>query len=171
MLSAISLIVRISLFRANPQELPASPALLAFAGGLCLLSALPQGGDPAYAALLALGQLVVLAVLVAYALRRRGFPERATQVLSALFGALAVINLATRPVLAWMEAVEGHALWTPMLIGMCMLLWMTAVMAHILYQALDTPPGMAAALSILMLGVVLAATIVLLSLRAWMLDA
>jgi len=170
MLSTVLLIARISVFRADPQELSASPWLPALMAVVCVAVSLRPGPDPVFSFVLALVQLIVLAVLVAYALRRRGFGERMNQTLSALFGALAVVNLATRPVLAWMESADGSLLWVPMIAGALLLLWMLAVMVHVLHQALETPPAATAVLCLLMLGIVLASTVVLLSLRASMLD-
>jgi hypothetical protein len=170
MLSTVFLIARISVFRSNPQELSASPWLPIAMAMLCIAVSLRPGSDPAFAFVLALAQLVVLAALVSYALRRRGFAERMNQTLSALFGVLAVVNLATRPVLAWMESADGSLLWMPMIAGTLLLLWMLAVMVHVLHQALETPLVATVVLCLLMLGIVLASTIVLLSLRVWMLD-
>ena len=124
--------INLCLLRANPQDLPTAPALtvvtlLAYT----LVSvglALPDLGWER-AALWAVLDTLVLAILTHSALLLRRFPERLYQTLTALMGSGALLGLLAWPVVA-LQNVTAQII---------MLVWNLAVVAHILRHALSVP--------------------------------
>ncbi|MDP1707762.1 MAG: hypothetical protein Q8L89_01595 [Gammaproteobacteria bacterium] len=120
------------LLRANPQDLPAAPVLtvvtlLAYTLVSVGLS-LPDLGL-GRAALWAVLDTGVLAILTHSALLLRRFPERFYQTLAALMGSGALLGLLAWPIVA-MQNVTAQIV---------MLVWNLAVVAHILRHALSVP--------------------------------
>lgn len=136
----LMLFARLLVLRANPQDLPAEPRLLALAlvahvvaDVIVLLDSVtwPQA---LFAALL---DTVLLVALAHTALLLRGLGARAIQTLTALAGAGAVLSL-----LHWLLAAATGQL-SPLLLGLPFLAWFVIVYAHILRHALSVSPAAA----------------------------
>ena len=127
--------INLCLLRAQPQDLPAAPALTAATlvaytlVGLGL--SLPVLGF-GRAALWAVLDTLVIAVLTHSALRMRHFPERLQQTLTALLGSGALIGLVAWPIIGTENSV----------IQLALLLWNLSIVAHILRHALSVPLGL-----------------------------
>lgn len=124
--------INLCLLRANPQDLPAAPALtvmalLAYTLVSVGLSFTDLGlGRAVLWAVLDTG---VLAILTHSALLLRRFPERFYQTLTALMGSGALLGLLAWPIIA-LQNVTAQII---------MLVWSLAVVAHILRHALSVP--------------------------------
>jgi len=124
--------INLCLLRANPQDLPAAStltvmALLAYTLVSVGLSFSDLGlGRAALWAVLDTG---VLAILTHSALLLRRFPERFYQTLTALMGSGALLGLLAWPIVA-LQNVTAQLI---------MLVWNLAVVAHILRHALSVP--------------------------------
>lgn len=79
----------------------------------------------------------ILTVTVLYIQR---LPARACQTLTAMAGAIALIDIAGLPILAWLQSVQrsGGNPSTPTLLLLLLTGWSLAVQGHILRSALST---------------------------------
>lgn len=147
-------------FRLPPQQLPASPALLALALGAYALTGAAGGAIelPAGRAVVAsLLDTALLGAFTAVVLMLRGVAARLTQTLTALAGAHAVLGVAGIPVLVWLHAARGSsAELVPSVAWLTLFVWSLLVFAHVLRHALSTRP---------MVGFVVALAYVALSVR------
>lgn len=143
MLALVKPFVQLCLLRIGPQDLPASLVLLGVAlaahtltGIVVSLMFLPTG-----AALVSglVGTLLVciLTFSVLYIQRLR---ERVCQTLTAMAGAIALIDVTGIPVLGWLQSVQsaGASPGTPTLLLLFLTGWSLTVQGHILRSALST---------------------------------
>lgn len=140
------LFARLLVLRANPQDLPAEPRLLAaalaahaFADVLALIDT-ASWGQALFAAVL---DTVLLVALAHTALLLRGFGARAPQAIAALAGAGALLSL-----LHWLLS-SATPFASPLVIGLPFLIWFLVVYAHILRHALSVPHAAAFGASLL----------------------
>jgi hypothetical protein len=150
----VSLFAQIALLRRGPQELPASPKLLAltvcaYAALTALVSDLlpPGGTSPLPLAVEVLFTLVWYAVLLAVLGRR----ERFLQTTTAIFG---VQTLLMQPLLVsvWLMRRYGQdATWQlPIAVaGLAVVIWMIAANSHVVKAALEWSSAASVALVIL----------------------
>ncbi len=137
MIQTIQTLIHICLFRARPQDLPASGRLLffaviaAFVLSVIRISPLSEGAAPILISLTQLGLLAVgLKILLALFSRR----ERWLQSATGVFGCSALLMLAAAPILMITESpVSGIA----SLILVAMNVWSFAVIIFILRETLE----------------------------------
>jgi hypothetical protein len=166
MIALLKLFVDICLFQAKPQDIPAARALVWITALAAVLSNLRSTENLAVSLLVATVQILIIGLLVYSALRSRGLLNRWDQTISALYGANALINLVSIPVVGWMMRVKDapeQATW-PALLGLAITVWFIAIMAHILRHALDLRTGASVILSIGLFAIMSMSTLVLLSL-------
>ena len=153
MFKLIQFWVAMCLFRARPQDFPASFPVLAVSvlGYFLVNTLLSLVSEPPHRALIAsLLDMMVLYLFVRVALLVRQKPERLMQTLSALTGSGAVMGFVALPVVAagvpGAEAGEISAMVA--LVWLILLTWSIAVFGHILRHALSVvlPIGMAVAI-------------------------
>lgn len=146
----------ICLLRATPQQVPASPYLLALAFGLYLLMdmlvALPGASWPTALAL-TLVDSAVLVLLTLLLLQVTGKRARLNQTLSAMAGTGALLGLLAVPLVITVQQQPTPPMAALLWLGL--LFWNLAVRAHILRHALAAPFGVGLALSALYALVVL----------------
>lgn len=145
MLTVVKRFFDVAVLRGNPQDLPASNALLAatmlvdMVTAYALASRSLLGVRP----VAVVGHTFLMALLVYILLRWRGYPARFQQTATALFGsgiiatvvAFAAIHLAGVPF-----DLTNHKL---MMILWLISLWVLAIIAHVLRHALEVSLGMA----------------------------
>lgn len=142
----------ICLFRKAPQDVPSSMALLK----LCLLAYAGSGllvllvTTPAPVALLQiLLDTVLLSGLLYLGLGLRRHPKRFEQTLSALTGTGGLMGLLALPLTVWLARQgQGDAAALPSMLLLLLIVWSTAVMAHILRHAFEIPIWLGAALAL-----------------------
>jgi GAF domain-containing protein len=151
MRALFELFLDICLLRKGPQHVPDAPVLLrltAIAYGLSgLLVSLITLAAPA-ALFLTLLDLALLSGLTYGLLRFRGYLERLSQTLTALFGAGTLLQLVALPLVIWLtqESVARTAGQEampelPSLLYFFLFGWNIAVLAHIVRQALSFTLG------------------------------
>jgi len=135
--------VRLVLFRSGPQDAPASEQYLIATGVLVAVSYALTNNlyDSVYhRVVIAVSQVIVFGAVVWVVLRLRNLQARWTQTLTALFGAAALFQFATWPVVELASSGEPSSmglpqpLWFHIATGA----WYLAVMSHVLRHALDT---------------------------------
>ncbi len=139
----LKVFAEIAFFRRGPEDLPASPFLLAFS--LLLYTAGTVATSWVYAenareiSLEALADVTLMllwygSLLVFY--HRRA---RLQQTLTALFGTGALLYLVAFPVMSWLQHLldAQSAAQLPVLLMMAVLIWSIAVAGHIVHRALD----------------------------------
>jgi hypothetical protein len=143
MTDLLRLFVQIALLRRGPQDLPASPVLLAvtaltyFVVSFLVYSALPDMPEPWRKHLIAevLYTLISLGVLLQIA----GKPERYLQTATAVFGYLIVLSPLTICA-GWLiqRFHDEPSLQLPVaLIGLTLFVWMIAIGQQVLKAALE----------------------------------
>jgi len=140
--NAARTLLALCFFQANPQDLPYAPRLVWMSAAAALLTQLRPQQQLALAATAGGVQLAVLGLFLHTLLTLQGKPERWTQSATALFGAIGVTNLASWPVLWWLEQngpTPAAAL--PLFVGLAIGVWFLAILAHILRQALEVGSG------------------------------
>jgi len=159
LLALIQPYFQVLMFRAGPQDMPASLSALKFTLIACFLTdvigatgSLGMGSSM----FLSAGQIALMAVFVFLLLKINKKEERWLQTLIALFGALALINLATYPFIRNLDLFEDGKL---VLSGAIMVvaglqLWFFIVMAKILKAALEVTMGRAVLLTFLIINIV-----------------
>lgn len=159
MISFIQPFINLLLFRAGPQDMPASPSALKIVFISCfitdVLGAMRTLGIT-MSMLLSAGQIALLGLFVYLLLKVYQKPERWVQTLTAIFGALALINLASLPVVQNLNILEdGKLIITPQLLLVAVLqLWFFITMARILRDALEIKLGRALLLTFLMINII-----------------
>jgi hypothetical protein len=161
---AIAVALRISLFRAGPQDFPYSPALTRLIVPLTLFAAFLQYRltlPGMQAALHAVAWVGALAAFTYVMLQSRGVLNRLRQTLDSLFLIGAVMTLA---MLAPLAAIAPHMARIaenpdlarteplpplPALIVIAVSLWNFLITAHIYRHALNTLPGIGAVVALL----------------------
>lgn len=156
--------LRISLFRAGPQDLPYAPALTRVAVPLAVLAAFLQYRltlPAAQAAVHALAWVAALALFTHLMLQSRGLVNRLRQTLDSLYLtsagmtalvlapltalAPAMIRIGENPELARTEPLPA----LPAIAVMVVSLWNFLVTAHIYRHALGTGSGIGALVALL----------------------
>lgn len=131
-------VLALCFFQANPQDLPYSPRLMWLAALAALLTQLRPQPQPWLATAAALVQLAVMGLFLHTLLLVHGKPERWTQTATAVFGTIAVTNVAAWPVLWWLQQIgPGPATALPLFVGLAIGVWFLAILAHILRHALE----------------------------------
>ena len=143
--SLLRLFLDICLLRGRAQDLPTSTNLMA---GTALASvaidffSLPhEARNPGHLLFVA-SQVALFGLAVWLLLRQRGFPERWTQTLTALFAVNAAFSLVLMPFLpALAEMIKqgsGVAPGWQVYLALGLTAWFLAVMARVLHEALET---------------------------------
>lgn len=154
--------------RKAPQDIPASPQLLAlsltaYALLSCLLQGLSEPVDLAVSS--ALLEIAVLMLFVQCLLLLKGRPARWMQTMTALAGAGVILRLIVLPLYLFAGVGSGAAL-IGYNLGLTLLLmlvgWGVVVMAHILRHALETHPALAFMLALVYLFLLVYLTLTLL---------
>jgi hypothetical protein len=145
----LATLFRICVLRANPQDLPASYALLAItliayaaAEILGLADTVPLRRVFDAVAL----DVLLLVVITAAALRVRGVSARLPQTLSALAGSGAVLTL-----LAYATGQAAPAAGAPAFLSAAFVAWWLVVYTHVLRHSLALSVGAAAGVSVIYL--------------------
>lgn len=130
----LAILLRICLLRANPQDLPASNALLALAllahAGANVLS-LRGIVEPRAAVQAAVIDTVLLVALTHTALLLRNQADRARQTLTALAGCGALLTLLSHAAVTLAQPFVA-----PPVTGLPFIVWFVLVYGHILRHAL-----------------------------------
>jgi hypothetical protein len=146
MSEVLQVLVGIARLKRGPEDLPASPGLLALlvAGSILsdvvLLSILPRPIEGSPAAIIAIGIAVVLA-WTALVLRVAGKPERFTQTMTAIFG-FQVIMAPLLVFSGWfMVTYQADPAWQGPAVGLRLVveIWALVVLARILRSATQWP--------------------------------
>jgi len=152
MLQYFHLFLDIALLRRNPQDLPASRALLVLASIAAVISSVPLGAvrhGLGESLLLGALDVVVLAAFVDVLLLLTRHPNRFNQAFTALCGAGTLLNLIAWPLLRLVEPGAG-ADWRALaglgLLGV--ILWGVLVTAHVFRHAVGRSLGYGAALAV-----------------------
>jgi hypothetical protein len=148
----LNLFVEICLFRRGPQDVPASSTLLVicglvyFAAGLLALQSMssPIGNSVLYA-LTDMGTYGVITWLLLTVTRRR---PRFLQTFTTMLGTGALLGMIAWPITSWQSRDLAEA-GLPSLLLWGVTIWIIAVTAHILRQALEIRRGQAVALAML----------------------
>lgn len=153
MIQLLNYFVSLCLFRRGPQDAPSSEQLLIAAGVLVALSHALTNNlyDTLYSrVVIAISQVLVFGAVVWLVLKIKRLEGRWVQTLTALFGAAALFQFASWPVIELLSggtdepAAFPQPLWLHVFIGG----WYLAVMSHILRHALDTTIGRGVAAAI-----------------------
>ena len=132
----------ICLFRAGPQDLPASSFLLGVTAALYTLGGAGLGlfELPATSAVMgALCNTIGLAALTYIALLLRGYASRAVQTVTALCGTGLVLTVLALPVSLWLGASASGGSAPALAQGLWfgLMVWDVFITAHILHHALS----------------------------------
>lgn len=145
----LTTLFRICLLRANPQDLPASYALLAItliAYAAAEMLGLADALSPRRALDAVALDVALLVLITAAVLRLRGFNARLPQTLAALAGVSAVLTIVTYAFYALISP------WfAPDVLGPLFVAWWLVVYTHVLRHALSLGIGAAAGVSLLYL--------------------
>ena len=143
MYALIEPFLKLLLFRAGPQDVPPLMPVFKIAIFSCFLTdvlgAMKTLG-PGMSVFLSAGQIALLAGCVYLLLKFNQKSERWLQTLTAIFGTLAIINLASYPFIQNLQLLKGGQLvLTPgiMFVGILQL-WFFVTMSRILRDALET---------------------------------
>lgn len=141
--------VDIALFKAGPQDLPASRFLLGFmlvchclVGVVLSLFSLPLG----VAVLSALVGTLMVVALVQGVLTASRQNARFLQTATAMAGCETLLGLAALPITLWFYNSQDQTL--PSFFSLGLVIWSLAIVAHIMRQALNTSLAMAMLLAL-----------------------
>lgn len=159
MFALIQPFINLLLFRAGPQDMPASQGVFKATVVACFLSDIIGASATlgmGTSILLSAGQIALLGIFVYLLLKINKKESRWVQTLSALFGSLTLINLATFPFVRNLTLfVDGQLVMSGnILIVAALQLWFFIVMARILRDALEIRMGRAVLLTFLIINVV-----------------
>ncbi len=159
MFALIQPFINVLLFRAGPQDMPASTKVLKFTVLACFLTDIIGASNTlglSASALLSGGQIALLGVFVFLLLKINKKEERWIQTLVTLFGALAIINLATYPFIRNLTLfTDGKLVLTSgIMIIAALQLWFFIVMARILRDALEVRMARAVLLTFLIINII-----------------
>ena len=159
MFALIQPFINVLLFRAGPQDMAASTGVLKFTLIACFLTDIVGASSTLgmkTSMLLSGGQIALLGVFVFLLLKINKKEDRWLQTLIALFGALAIINLATYPFIRNLNLFsDGKLVLTGgLMIVAALQLWFFVVMARILKDALEVRMGRAVLLTFLIINIV-----------------
>ncbi len=130
-------------FRAKPQDIPDSHQLLVLTALLALATSLLTAtiGDT-FGATLAIStlQVIIFATVIWLVLKYNGVPERWRQTITALFGALTLMQLIGWIVSPGADHMTQPSATTtlPAPIVMAVAAWYLAIMTHVLRHAIDS---------------------------------
>jgi len=139
-------------FKAGPQELPASPVLLAITFITAVMTHVVT--DAPYSSvgtiwLAAVTQAGAFAVILWVVLSIRGRRERWLQTATALFGAGSLLQLLTIPISYMLGNQQSSiTLGLPSLLLLVIAFWFLAVMSWVFRQSLEIKTGMSLLLSL-----------------------
>ena len=159
MFALIQPFINLLLFRAGPQDVPASESALKATMLACfvtdILGAIGLLGFT-LSAVLSAGQIVLYSGFIFLLLKINKKTERWLQTLTALFGALALINIASYPFIQNLSLLtEGKLVLTPGLLIVAILqLWFFITMARILRDAIEVTMARAVLLTFLVINTV-----------------
>ncbi len=159
MFALIQPFINVLLFRAGPQDMQASTSMLKFTLVACFLTDIIGASSTlglSTSVVLSAGQIALLGLFVFLLLKINKKEERWLQTLVALFGALAIINLATYPFLRNLNLFsDGKLVLTgSLMIVAALQLWFFIVMARILKDALEVRMARAVLLTFLIINIV-----------------
>ncbi|GJL80511.1 MAG: hypothetical protein DHS20C01_01450 [marine bacterium B5-7] len=146
----LSYLFRLCLFKAGPQDAPASEKLVIITAVLVAVSyALTSTGmyeGLSTRVLVSVSQVLVFGVVVWLVLKIKHLENRWIQTLIALFGAAAVFQFVSWPLVAMFDTsadgmVDATGLPQPLWLHVFIGVWYLAVMSNVLRQALDTSLG------------------------------
>jgi hypothetical protein len=151
--------INLLMFRAGPQDMPASNNALKISMLTCFLTDILGAAGMLglkLALVLSAGQIALYAGFIFLLLKINQKTERWLQTLTALFGALALINLASYPFIHNLNLfADGKLALTPgILIVAVLQLWFFAVMARVLRDAIEIRIGRAILLTFLIINIV-----------------
>ncbi|MEE9446616.1 MAG: hypothetical protein V3V09_01560 [Arenicellales bacterium] len=148
MYALIQPFVNLLLNRGSAQDIPASPSVFKFVAISCfitdVISSMSTLGFNT-ALVLSAGQIGLLSVFVYFLLNLKKKPERWLQTISAILGALALINVASIPFLQNLNFsdVTQLTLSPSLLVVGALQLWFFIIMARILRDAVEVTMGRA----------------------------
>lgn len=159
MFALIQPFINVLLFRAGPQDMQASTGMLKLTVIACFLTDIIGASSTlglSASILLSGGQIALLGVFVFLLLKINKKEARWLQTLVALFGALAIINLATYPFLRNLNLFsDGKLVLTGgLMIVAALQLWFFIVMSRILKDALEVRMARAVLLTFLIINIV-----------------
>lgn len=136
--------VELCIFRIGPQNLPMSVLLLALvltahtAMSIVGFTFLMSGPDAIFAGMLGTLLLCALTYSTMFVMRRQ---LRWVQTLTALAGALTILDLLGLPFATWLRSTHDAGLNSgiPMFIMMILIGWQVTVQGHILRHAMSLP--------------------------------
>ncbi len=138
-----SYLLNLCLLRAGPQDAPSSDTLLVASGFLVALSytftnTIYEGLS--LRIIVAVSQVIVFGLVVWLVLKIKNLEIRWKQTLTALYGAAAVFQFATWPVIVFYDDGIPHptGLPEPLMLHVVVGFWYLAVMANILRHSLET---------------------------------
>ncbi|MDH3377368.1 MAG: hypothetical protein OEQ39_10465 [Gammaproteobacteria bacterium] len=143
MLQIVKYFVNLVTFRAKPQDVPESDQLVVATALLALVTSLPTASiGETFGATLAIStlQILIFAAVIWLVLRYNGVSERWRQTITALFGALTIMQL-----FGWIvspgtdqttQPIATSTLPAPLV--MVVAAWYLAVMTHILRHAIES---------------------------------
>jgi hypothetical protein len=146
--------VDLCLLRAAPQDLPASPVLLALAliANLLVgtLLAVRSSLGLVLSATASLVEIVLMLAVLRLALNWRGRGARFQQTATAVMGSSTLISLLVLPLLGLGNASTGSDLATlAVLLRVALVIWSLVVLGHILRHAFDIALGLGIAIGVL----------------------
>lgn len=144
-MNLLRLFLDICLLRGRAQDLPTSTNLMlgtAAASVVIDFVSLPdEARNPGHLLFVA-SQVALFGAAVWLLLRQRGFPERWTQTLTALYAVNAAFSLALMPFLPTLAGMlkqgPGAEPGWPAWLALALTAWFLAVMARVLHEALET---------------------------------
>ena len=159
MFALIQPFINVLLFRAGPQDMQASMGMLKFTLIACFLSDVIGASSTlglSTSMVLSAGQIALLGLFVFLLLKINKKDDRWLQTLIAIFGALAIINLATYPFLRNLNLFsDGKLVLTAgLMIVAALQLWFFIVLARILKDALEVRMARAVLLTFLIINIV-----------------
>lgn len=159
MFALIQPFINLLLFRASPQDIPASSRALKYVILACFLTDIIGAVSLLglnLASILSAGQIVLYSSFIYLLLKINQKTERWLQTLTALFGVLALINIASYPFIQNLDLFsEGKlVLSSGVLIVAALQLWFFIIMARILRDAVEVTMGRAILLTFLIINIV-----------------
>ncbi len=154
MTQLLTYFVRLCLFQSGPQDAPASERLMLATGFLVVVSHVLTNNlyDTMYSRIvIAVSQVLVFGAVVYLVLKIKNLESRWVQTLTALYGAAALFQFASWPLVGLLgsgDGVEPTGLPQPLWLHLATGAWYLAVMSNILRHALDTTIGRGVAAAI-----------------------
>jgi len=151
MTSLFRLFLDICLFRAGPQDVPYSQALMNFTVAgyvlLSLLVSLPGYSLPSAIVSVAVDIIIMIGITIAGLWLRR-FLHRITQTVAALAGTGIILNLISWPLVVLASEYSPDQLLFPQYLLYLLVFWNIGIVGHILKMALSIPYWLAIVISV-----------------------